>query len=147
MSSIVFYMLYCDPQMSTSWCCQKKNHGIIKVIRSDPLGVTVRSTLHWIVVIIDKLKSTLKKEMHQQIILQYSPCTKGLSTADISKHRTIEDKIIQCPTSTLITVTSYLVPIELTERCSGKKHNGSVLGWACSPRSDRNNRSHLAKAT
>lgn len=94
-NSILLNMLYCDPQMSTSWCCQKKNHGIIRVNRSDPLGVNLRSTLNscdnWYV-----KKYFKEKEMHQQIIL--SPCTKGLSTADISKHRTIEDKIIQCPT-------------------------------------------------
>lgn len=51
--------------------------------------------------------------------------------------------------SPLITVTSYLIPIALAERCSGRKthtHNGSLLGWPCRPRSNRNNRSHPAKA-
>lgn len=49
--------------------------------------------------------------------------------------------------SYLIAVTSYLIPIELVRKVIRKKHNGSALGWACSPRSDRNNRSHPANAT
>lgn len=77
-----------------------------------------------------------EKEMHQQLRQK-----KKIHAQEVCGPLTVK------PFNSLLTVTSYLVPIELTERCSGRNHNGSVLGWACSPRSGRNKRSHPAKAT
>lgn len=51
---------------------------------------------------------------------------RGLSAAEFSKHRMTENNGHSNPGSLQITVTSYLTPIELTIRCSGKKTQ-----WLC----------------